>query len=87
MTRFASRVLPAALAIVTAVALAPPASAATTPKSFADCMNIAVGEHDANPWIAHDACDAAELTTCYRILRDAYGPQSWILEACKARTD
>ncbi|MFC3452675.1 hypothetical protein [Amycolatopsis speibonae] len=76
------------LALASAVVVVPQAAAATpAARTVADCMDIAVVEHDADPWIAHDACDAAELTTCYRIFRNAYGRQLWALEACRARTD
>ncbi|KOX20085.1 hypothetical protein ADK67_31585 [Saccharothrix sp. NRRL B-16348] len=84
----ASKVLSTGLLLAAAGVLAPgTATAAPAPRDFGDCMDIAVGEHDADPWIAHDACDSPELTTCYRILRDAYGRQPWILDACKARTE
>jgi hypothetical protein len=84
----ASKVLSTGLFVAaTAVLAAGAATAAPAPRDFGECMDIAVGRHDADPWIAHDACDSAELTTCYRILRDAYGRQPWILEACKARTE
>ncbi|QFZ21012.1 hypothetical protein [Saccharothrix syringae] len=55
-------------------------------KGFADCVDIAVA-NGADPLTAHDACDAAELTTCYRIFREAHGRQAWALEACQARVD
>ncbi|XVV06051.1 hypothetical protein ACQPW3_11955 [Actinosynnema sp. CA-248983] len=63
------------------------ASADTPVRSFSDCMDIAVGENDADPWIARDACDSDSLTTCYRIFRNEYGRQAWALEACQARDD
>ncbi|MBB5803025.1 hypothetical protein F4560_002793 [Saccharothrix ecbatanensis] len=83
-----SKALLAGLLLAATGVLAPGAATAVpAPRDFGDCMDIAVGEHDADPYIAHDACDSAELTTCYRILRNAYGRQPWVLEACQARTD
>ncbi|XVS62216.1 hypothetical protein ACQPYE_28635 [Actinosynnema sp. CA-299493] len=87
MIATASKVLVTALLLGAGVLTSGPATAAPAPRDFGDCMDIAVDEHDADPWIAHDACGATELTTCYRIFRDAYGRQPWALEACRARTD
>ncbi|WP_147455065.1 hypothetical protein [Saccharothrix australiensis] len=73
------------IALVVAGALLPQAaSAATTPRGFGDCMDIAV-ENDADVWVAHHACDSDSLVTCYRIFRDAYGRQEWALRACRTR--
>ncbi|NUT48982.1 MAG: hypothetical protein HOV94_16990 [Saccharothrix sp.] len=72
------------LAMVLAGVVVPQAAAAAEPRSFADCVGIAV-EHGADLRIAHDACESDSLTGCYRIFRDEYGRQEWALEACKAR--
>ncbi|MBW4716419.1 hypothetical protein [Saccharothrix obliqua] len=82
-----SKTLVTAFLVGTAVLAPGTATAAPEARSFGDCMDIAVGQHDADPRIAHDACEAAELTTCYRKFREAYGRQRWALEACQARTD
>ncbi|TQM85287.1 hypothetical protein FHX81_7766 [Saccharothrix saharensis] len=60
------------------------AYAASAPRDFGACMTIAT-DHDAEAWIAHDACDSDSLTGCYRIFYQEYGRQQWALEACQAR--
>ncbi|MEU7530562.1 hypothetical protein AB0A74_32875 [Saccharothrix sp. NPDC042600] len=80
---FKRMLLVPAVALALAGVVAPHAGAAA--RDYGDCMDIAVGENDADPWIADDACSSKELTTCYRIFRDEYGRQQWALDACKAR--
>ncbi|CCH31092.1 putative secreted protein [Saccharothrix espanaensis DSM 44229] len=87
MRSFVARISAVGMALVVAGFLAPQAATASAaPRSFSDCMDIAV-EHDADVWIAHDACESTSITACYRIFRDEYGRQEWALRACKARDD
>ncbi|MEV0676024.1 hypothetical protein AB0I60_05815 [Actinosynnema sp. NPDC050436] len=81
-----ARISVVGFALAIAGALAPQAGAATAPpRSFGDCMDIAV-EH-ADVWVAHDACDAKSTVDCYRIFYKEYGRQEWALRACQARNN
>ncbi|MFJ6674747.1 hypothetical protein ACIQMJ_26920 [Actinosynnema sp. NPDC091369] len=62
------------------------AYAVTAPRDFGHCMDIAI-DHDADAWVAHDACDSDTLTGCYRVFYQQYGRQEWALQACQARTE
>ncbi|MFE0019441.1 hypothetical protein [Amycolatopsis sp. NPDC059021] len=75
----------AALVLAGALAAAPAATAAITPRSVPDCVNYAVDEGEADVDIAFQACTQSSLLDCYRIFRDEYGRQEWALEACKQR--
>ncbi|MBN9743037.1 hypothetical protein DMP23_18345 [Amycolatopsis sp. A1MSW2902] len=54
---------------------------------FGACMDYAVGEYDVEPWLAHDACDAATFEDCYWVLRRAYVPAQVAATACRLSFD
>lgn len=50
-------------------------------------MDYAVGEYDIEPWLAHDACDAATFEECYGVLRRADVPAQVAGTACRLSFD
>ncbi|WP_158881384.1 hypothetical protein [Amycolatopsis anabasis] len=77
--------IPAVLLAATAVAAPLTASASTAPRSFGDCMDLAVAEHGVDPWLAHDACDAVSFEDCYWTFRHEYVPATLAAAACRLR--
>ncbi|GAB3349541.1 hypothetical protein GCM10027360_03560 [Amycolatopsis echigonensis] len=54
---------------------------------FGACMDYAVGEYAIEPWLAHDACDAATFEECYWVLHRAYVPAEVAVTACRLSFD
>ncbi|MER7078346.1 hypothetical protein SAMN02982929_04106 [Saccharopolyspora kobensis] len=87
MFRHLARSAAAAGVLAAALGFAP-AAQATAPVVLAsvdDCIDLAVA-NGGNEHLAAFACHEVNLTDCYRIFRDNYGPQQWALDACKLRT-
>ncbi|RKT83970.1 hypothetical protein SAMN05421805_11256 [Saccharopolyspora antimicrobica] len=78
-------VLAAALGFAPAAQATSPAAVPVVLASIDDCVDYAVA-NGGNEHLAAFACHEANLTDCYRIFRDNYGPQQWAVDACKLRT-
>ncbi|MFD9890529.1 hypothetical protein ACFWY9_14385 [Amycolatopsis sp. NPDC059027] len=79
----AATVLAAGALVATASgASASPVSTVNT-QGFGACMDYAVGQHDIEPWLAHDACDADSFEECYWIFRKQYVPAVIAGTACR----